>query len=98
MGLGLSVGELVAHLGAGNSVWSAVGKVVDIGRMVGPAFKDANLALSEYANMTDEEAAGLEAYVVSEFDISDDTVEVAIESALKLVIQLHELAKLVVKP
>lgn len=98
VGFGLTAGELVAHFAGGGSIWTAIGKLVDLGKLVGPAFKDANLALQEYANMTDIEAAELESYVVAEFDIADDALEATIESALKIAIQLHELAKLVIKP
>lgn len=90
---GLSVGELVADVADGVS-FSLVGKVVEVARKAGPGLEGAGQALAEYANMTDAEAADLEAYVVEEFDIDNDSVEVAIESALKLAIQLHELVKL----
>ena len=47
--------------------------------------------------LADAEALELETWVEQEFDISNDSVELAIESALKLVIQLHDLAKLLIK-
>lgn len=97
VGFALSTVELGSHFAEGGTIWTAVGKLIDVGKQAGPAFKDAALALQEYANMNDAEALELETWVEQEFDISNDSVELAIESALKLVIQLHDLAKLLIK-
>ena len=88
--------ELVAGFSDGVG-FDDVGRMVKAARAAGPAIKDAKLALEEYANMTDEEAKGEEEWVKTNFDIPDDSVEAVIETALSVAIQLHELAKLVVK-
>lgn len=89
--------ELIEGLAEGVS-FDDVAKLIAVGRAAGPAFKDARLALTEYAAMTDAEAADLEAYVSAQLDLADDKVEAAIELALKVAIQLHELVALLVKP
>lgn len=91
----LKLGELISSVADGVS-FDDISKLINVARIAGPAFKDAKLALGEYAGMTDAQAVELEQYVVDNFDISDDKVELAIEAGLKVAIQLHELAKLLV--
>ncbi len=93
VGFGLSVGELVEGLAEGVS-FDDVAKLIAVARQAGPGLNGAAAALGEYVNMTDAEAVDLEAYVESEFDLSSDSVEYAIESALKVAIQLRDLVKL----
>lgn len=69
-------------------------KLIAAGKAASPAFKDAALALAEYANMSDAQALELEQYCVDNFDLTQDNVEFAIESGLRVAIQLHDLAKL----
>lgn len=93
---GLSCGELIAGLSDGVG-FDDVSKVVKSARLAGPALKDAKLAFTEYANMTDEQAKDIEAYVQENFDISDEGVEMAVKTALTVAMELHDLAKLFVK-
>lgn len=95
VGFGLSVGELIAGLADGFG-FDDVKKAIDAAKLAAPAFKDAHKALAEYVGMTDTEAAELEAYVFTEFDIADDKIEAAIEGALKLAIELRSLVALLV--
>lgn len=88
----LSCGELVADLADGVS-FSLISKLVAVAREAGPALSGAATALVQYANMTDAEAADLEQFVVTEFDIDQNDIEAVVEGALKLAIQLHELVK-----
>lgn len=92
---GLSAGELVAGLLDGVG-FDDVAKVVKTGVLAAAAIPVAHDALLEYANMTDAEAEDLESYVVTNFNIDNADVEKAIESALTLLIKLHDLAKLLV--
>lgn len=57
------------------------------------ALKDAKLALEEYRAMTDAQAAELEAFVVSEFNLVNDTVEMYIEEGFKFIISFHGFLK-----
>lgn len=93
---GLKAGELIAGVADGVG-FDDVAKLLAVAKTAGPAFQDAGLALSEYANMSDAEAVGLETYVMANFDIKDDAVESAVVGALKVVMELHGLAKLFVK-
>lgn len=93
VGFALSCGELIAGLADGVG-FDDVGKVVTCAKEAGAAFDGAAAALTEYANMTDAEAKDLEDFVVKEFDITQDSVEAAIEGALKVAIELHGLVKL----
>jgi hypothetical protein len=94
VGFGLSCAELIAGLAEGVS-FDDVTKLVAVARQAGPGLNGAGAALVEYVKMSDAEAADLEAFVESEFDIPADTVELAIEGALKVAIQLRELVGLV---
>jgi hypothetical protein len=70
---------------------------VEVARGAGPALAGAAAALGQYINMDDMAAVELEKYIVTEFDLADDKVEAAIETALQVAIQLHDLVKLFVK-
>lgn len=94
VGFGLSCAELIAGLAEGVS-FDDVAKLIAVARQAGPGLNGAGAALVEYANMTDAEALDLEKFVESDFDIASENVEVAIEAALKVAIQLHDLVKLV---
>lgn len=96
VGFVLTTSELVEDVADGVG-FSTVGKLVETARSAGPGLKGAAEALQEYAAMTDAEAADLEAFVVSELDLADDKVELVIEQALKVAIELHALAGLIVK-
>lgn len=90
VGAGLSAGEFIASLSSGFSfilLLKLFGLVKD---SIGAA-KVAPVALAEYLAMSDEQALELESWVEKEFDISDDNVEKMIESALKVVIELHSI-------
>lgn len=94
LAFGLSAGELVAGLADGVG-FDDVGKAIKAARLAKPAFKDAKLALEQYIAASPEEVVELEQFVVDNFDIADDKIEAVIETALKVVIQLHDLAGLI---
>jgi hypothetical protein len=91
LAFGLAAGELISGIADGVG-FDDLGKAVKAARLAAPAFKDAKLALDEYIGMQDSEALELEAFVMANFDIPDDAVESAIKMALKVVIELHDLA------
>lgn len=92
---GLKVMELVDKLSDGFQLGDLV-KVLDVAKAA-PAIKGAVAALAEYKAMTDAEAADLEAYIQSNFDISNDAIELVIEEALDILVKLHSLAGKVLK-
>jgi hypothetical protein len=75
-----------------------LGKIVDAARQAPAGIAGAADALAEYAGMSDEEAVDLEAWVVANFDIPNDALEATIEGVLDVLIRIHGLAKLIVKP
>lgn len=75
-----------------------LGKIVDAARQAPAGIAGAADALAEYANMTDEEAVDLESWVVATFDIPNDALEATIEAVLNVLIQIHGIAKLIIKP
>lgn len=75
---------------------SDVGKALEALKKL-PELKKAPQALAEYKAMNDEQAKDLEDFVITEFDISDDKVEVVIETVLNSLIGLHSVAALILK-
>lgn len=55
----------------------------------------ASMALTEYAAMTDPQAADLEAYVESVVSLDNKPVEVVIEQVFKVLVDLHALAGMI---
>lgn len=92
--LGLTAVELGENV-AGGVNFATLGKLIETGKKVKPAIDDAKLAITEYANMTDEEAVGLEAWASKEFDLKDDEVESKIELGLAVALKIHELLGLI---
>lgn len=92
--LGLTAVELGETVVDGVN-FGTLGKLIEVGRKVKPAIEDAQLAITEYAKMTEEEAADLEAWAVKEFDLKNDEVEQKIELGLSVALKLHELLDLV---
>lgn len=93
---GLKAMELVDRLADGFQL-SDLGKILDVAKSAPPAIKDAGAALAEYKAMSDAEALDLEAYIATDFDISNDAIEGVIEQALDILIKLHSLAAKVLK-
>jgi hypothetical protein len=91
--LGFSLGKVVEALSDGFSL-SDLGPILTAAKAIPGGLAAAPAALAQYLGMSDEEALELEAWVVSEFDLKDDALEAGIETALKVVIQLHELINL----
>lgn len=91
--MGFKLGSVISALSDGFQLLKDLGPIVDAAKSVPGGLAAAPQALYQYLNMTDEEAVALEDWVVATFDIPNDTVEVAIEQALKVVIELHSLAK-----
>lgn len=96
LAFGLASGELLAGLSDGIG-FDDVGKMIKAAKLALPALKDAKLALAEYANMSDSEAMGEEEFVMQNFDIVDNDVEATIKGALRIAIEVHELAQLFIK-
>jgi hypothetical protein len=84
---GLSSGELVVGLANGFS-FDDVQKALEVVKKA-PALKLAGVALTQYREMTDEQASALEAFVITDFDIPADSVETVIEAVLAFLIGLH---------
>lgn len=87
---GLTVGELLFQFTDGIG-FDDLGKLIEAGRKIGPAIKDAKAAFEEYKGMTDVEALEVETFVAQSFDIADDKIEQTIETVLKFAIELHGL-------
>lgn len=62
-------------------------------RAVGPAVKDIGNMAAEIADLSKEEMAELEQYVVAEFDIANDILEGYIEKGLQATLLVLELVK-----
>jgi hypothetical protein len=93
--MGFSLVKVVETLADGFQL-SDLGPIVSAAKSIPGGLASAPKALGEYLNMNDADALPLEDWVVSNFDVKNETVEVAIETALKLVIELHALARLLV--
>lgn len=91
--LGFSLGKVIEALADGFQ-FGDLGPILSAAKSIPGGLAAAPSALSQYFLMTDEEALPLEEWVVSEFDLSNDAVEAGIETALKVVIELHSLAGL----
>lgn len=94
---GFALGKVVDALSDGFGLGD-LGAIISAAKSIPGGLAAAPSALSQYLAMSDEEALPLEDWVVAEFDISNDMVEVGIEMALKVVIELHSLVKLVAGP
>lgn len=95
LNMGFKLAGVVAVLGDGFQ-FGDLGAIVVAAKSVPGGLKAASTAWSQYVSMNDEDALPLEDWVVATFDIPNDSVEVAIETALKVVIELHSLVQLVV--
>lgn len=73
--------------------FSAILKFVPLIPKIGPALRDIKQVVPEYRDLDDNERAELKAYVQSELDLIDDNVEVAIEMALSVAIDLSQLVQ-----
>lgn len=91
--MGFKLGGAFSALADGFQLLKDVGPLLEAAKAIPGGIASAPAALSEYLNMSDEQALPLEDWVVATFDIPNDAVEVAIEQALKVVIELHSLAK-----
>lgn len=92
LAMGFSFGKVVEALGDGFQL-SDLGPILGAAKAIPGGLAAAPVALSQYLSMSDEDAAPLEAWVVETFDLKDDAVEHAIETALTVVIELHSLLK-----
>lgn len=92
LNLGFKLGNVLVALQDGFQLLKDVGPLLDAAKAVPNGLASAGAALSEYLTMKDEDALPLEDWVVATFDIPNDTVEAAIESGLRVVIELHSLA------
>jgi hypothetical protein len=92
LSMGFSFGKVVEALADGFQL-SDLGPILGAAKSIPGGLAAAPMALAQYLQMTDEEAAPLEAWVIETFDLKDDSVEHAIETALTVVIELHSLLK-----
>lgn len=79
----------VNHLGG----LAAVLRFIPIIPKVAPALHDISLVIPQLKDMSDAERAELKAFVASEFNISDDKLELTIEQVLDVAIDLSVLLK-----
>jgi hypothetical protein len=91
--MGFSFAKVVDSLSDGFQIADLL-VVLDAAKQVPGGLAAAPAALAQYLAMTDEEATELEAWVVATFDVKNDAVEQAIETGLKVVIELHALVAL----
>lgn len=90
--MGLSVGELVDALSDGIGLGD-LGALLRAGKSIKPAIDaiGSGQLLPELKDLSDEERAELKAFVAEEFDLSNDGLEVAIEKALQIAVDLTRL-------
>lgn len=91
--MGFTFGKVVSALSDGFQL-SDLGDILAAAKSIPGGLAAAPNALSQYLQMTDEEALPLEDWCVAEFSLPNHSVEAAIEGALKVVIELHSLARL----
>jgi hypothetical protein len=92
-----SLGELSEAAITGGISFSLVGKVIETVKDAFPAFADAAMIPVEFANLSAEEKADLKAFIDAEFDIPEEGIEDAIKLALKVMVDLSDLLKLILK-
>lgn len=93
LAMGFSMAKVVDVLGDGFQLGD-LGPILTAAKSIPGGLAAAPAALTQYLTMSDEEALPLEDWVTSTFDLKDDAVELAIETALKAVIELHSLVRL----
>lgn len=96
VGLGLSVGELVAELSDGFD-FGDLPEIVAAAREA-KALGGAAAALQEYLDLDDAEKMEMTEFVIAEFDLKNDNIEAIVEQAVAVAIQLSDLAALLLKP
>ena len=96
--LGVSVAELVDAVTDGVSIADIL-SIVGVLKKVKPAIAavKSGVLLDEYKNLNQVEKDELVSWFELELDLKDDAVELAIEAAWKLVLNLNELV-LIIKP
>lgn len=78
----------------GFSVWKDWGNFIDAGKALIPAIKDFRQIPKEYADMDEAERAEIVQMVKDEFDIPNDKIEVFVEKAFKVGLELADLVEL----
>ena len=92
--MGLAIGELVDSLSDGLSL-SDLGPALRVAKSVKPAIdalKSGQL-LPELEDLSDDEREELKQFVADEFDISNDSLEAAVEKGLQIAIDLSKLVE-----
>ena len=97
VGFVLSVGEGVAALADGGVSFSDVVKFVEAARRAPAGIGGVGMVLPELKDLDEAEKAELKKFVEEDFDIPQDSVELAIEAAFKVGIDLSDLLKLLPK-
>jgi hypothetical protein len=90
LGLILSVGEAIESVG-GSKGLSAVLKFLPVIPRLGPGLGNINLVIPEIKDLSEEERSELKAFVSSDFDLKDESIEASIEQALYVLIDLSQL-------
>lgn len=98
LNLGFKLGNVLVALSDGFQLLKDVGPLLDAAKAIPGGIAAAPSALKQYLEMSDADALPLEDWVVVTFDIPNDAVEAVIEQGLKVVIELHGLAAMLVKP
>lgn len=92
--LGLSLGELTEALGDGVGLGD-IGVLLRAAKRVAPAIAAfrSGLILPELKDLSDVEKEQLKQFIVGQFDLENDQLEVSIEKGLAIAVDLCELLK-----
>jgi hypothetical protein len=96
LGLGLSVGQLIAGLSDGIGI-KDIGALVSVIKRVPSAISaiKSGQIIPELKDLEDSEKSELKSYVSANFDIDDDKIEAAVEAGLYVAIDLSDLIKVI---
>ncbi len=70
-----------------------LGEFIPVIAAAGKAIDGIGKVKAELSSMTPDQKAELKAYVSSEFDLSDDQLELLIEDTLNTLLEIYELTK-----
>lgn len=93
LNMGFTLGKVIVALEDGFQL-SDLGPVLAAAKAIPGGLAAAKDALNNYLTMDDSEALPLEEWVTTQFKVPDAGVEAAVQTALKVVIELHGLAHL----
>ena len=96
VGFGLTLGETVEGVLNGIDGADAV-KLMEVIQKAPAAVKGYENIIPQAADLDDEERAELKKFVEEDFDLDSDNIEIAVETALKVAIDLSKLVGIFVK-